>query len=134
MAAPPCAAPATDVDNDVSTFTAHIVTGPTNGLLSQNADGSYTYTPNADFNGVDSFTYRVNEGALDSNPATVTITVASVNDAPAGQSSTVTTLEDMPYVFQMSDFGFSDAHDANSETGANNFVAVVIADLPLARR
>jgi VCBS repeat-containing protein len=99
-----------DIDNDASTFTGQILTGPTNGLLTQNTDGSYTYTPNADFNGVDSFTYTVNDGELDSNPATVTITVASVNDAPAGQSSTVTTLEDMPYVFQMSDFGFSDAH------------------------
>jgi VCBS repeat-containing protein len=100
----------TDVDNDVSTFTGQIITGPANGVLTLNTDGSYTYTPNADFNGVDSFTYTLNDGALDSNPATVTITVASVNDAPAGQSSTVSTLEDMPYVFQMSDFGFSDAH------------------------
>ena len=46
------------------------------------ADGSFTYTPNADFNGTDSFTYTASDGTAASNVATVTITVTGVNDAP----------------------------------------------------
>jgi VCBS repeat-containing protein len=64
------------------TLTAVVVNVPTNGELDLNADGSFTYTPNADFNGTDSFTYRASDGSADSNVATVTITVTPVNDAP----------------------------------------------------
>ena len=46
------------------------------------ADGSFTYTPNANFNGTDSFTYTASDGTAASNVATVTITVTGVNDAP----------------------------------------------------
>jgi len=77
-------AQASDVDS--TTLTAHIVDGPAHGVLAANADGTVTYTPNADFNGEDSFTYRVNDGELDSSLATVTVAVASVNDAPHGSS------------------------------------------------
>ena len=45
-------------------------------------DGSFTYTPNADFNGTDSFTYTASDGTAASNVATVTMTVDAVNDAP----------------------------------------------------
>jgi uncharacterized lipoprotein NlpE involved in copper resistance len=47
-----------------------------------NADGSFTYTPNANFNGSDAFTYRANDGTSVSNVASVNITVNPVNDAP----------------------------------------------------
>ncbi len=124
-------AQAADVDS--ATFSVQIVDGPAHGVLALNLDGAYTYTPTADFNGVDSFTYRVNDGDLDSNLATVMITVASVNDAPQGTSVSVTTLEDTPYVFQVMDFGFTDTSDAlASMAGANSFAAVVIGSLPLA--
>ncbi|MCS7469466.1 DUF2341 domain-containing protein, partial [Stieleria sp. ICT_E10.1] len=70
-------------DSDLDSRPIHVntslVTGPSNGTLSINADGSFSYTPNANFNGVDSFTYQTNDGSLDSNVATVTITV---NDDP----------------------------------------------------
>jgi hypothetical protein len=51
------------------------VTGPSNGTLTLNSNGSFTYTPNPSFFGTDSFTYQANDGALDSNIATVAITV-----------------------------------------------------------
>ena len=52
------------------------------GTLTLNANGSFTYTPAANYNGTDSFTYKANDGTADSNVATVTITVTAVNDAP----------------------------------------------------
>ena len=57
------------------------VTGPANGALSLNADGSFVYTPNANFNGVYAFTYRATDGSLQSETRTVTLNVAAVNDA-----------------------------------------------------
>jgi len=115
---------ASDVDSPVLIPT--VVAGPLHGTLSTNADGTYSYTPNANFFGTDSFTYRVRDEELDSNTATVTINVASVNDAPTGTDGMVTTLEDVPYIFQLADFGFSDG----SDTPANNFLAVTIDTVP----
>ena len=53
---------ANDTDVDGATLTAVLVTGPAHGTLALNADGSFTYTPAANFNGADSFTYRANDG------------------------------------------------------------------------
>ena len=52
------------------------------GTLGLNGDGSFTYTPDPFFSGTDSFTYKANDLANDSNVATVTISVTGVNDAP----------------------------------------------------
>jgi len=80
----------TDVETQ-STLTAVQVTGPTNGTLTLNANGSFVYTPNANFNGTDSFTYRANDGTANSdNIATVTITVDAVNDAPVAVADSYT--------------------------------------------
>ncbi len=68
-----------DTDADGDPLTAVLGTGPANGILTLNPDGSFDYTPNAGFSGTDSFTYNANDGTDDSNLATVTITVA---DAP----------------------------------------------------
>ena len=95
--------------------------------MTTNADGSVSYTAAANFFGTDSFTYRVRDEELDSNVATVSITVASVNDAPQGLDATVATQEDVPYVFQVADFGFSDLNDAV----ANHFLAVTLDSVPV---
>src|SRR6185312_213464 len=70
----------TDVDGD--SLTAALVSGPKNGTLAFNTDGTFTYTPDADFNGTDSFTYQASDGTADSNVATASITVSPVNDPP----------------------------------------------------
>jgi len=75
-----------DIDGDSITFA--LVTAPTNGLVVVNLDGTYTYTPNANFNGEDSFTFVANDGTVNSNIATVTITVTPVNDAPVCSAPT----------------------------------------------
>lgn len=49
--------------------------GPANGTLTLNSDGSFDYTPNANFSSSDSFTYKANDGTAASNEATVRITV-----------------------------------------------------------
>src|SRR5207247_522956 len=74
---------ANDTDIEGNPLTAVLVSGPTSGSVTLNANGSFTYTPSANFNGTDSFTYRANDGAADSNVATVTLTVTAVNGAPA---------------------------------------------------
>ena len=71
-----------DVDGDDLTYT--ILSQPENGLIINNNDSTATYTPNSEFNGEDSFTYKANDGFLDSEepPATLTIIVNPVDDPP----------------------------------------------------
>lgn len=66
-----------DADNDP--LTAIVDMHPNNGYSSLNPDGSFNYTPNPNFNGIDYFTYQANDGHENSNVATVTITVNPVN-------------------------------------------------------
>ncbi|SEI16964.1 T1SS-143 domain-containing protein/type I secretion C-terminal target domain (VC_A0849 subclass) [Rhizobium tibeticum] len=73
---------ANDSDVEQNTLSSIPVTGPAHGTLTLSANGSFDYTPNANYNGTDSFTYKVNDGTADSAVATVNITVNPVNDAP----------------------------------------------------
>jgi len=66
---------ATDSDNDSLTYT--VVTNPTNGTLSGTAP-NLTYTPNTDYDGSDSFTFKVNDGTVDSEIITVSINIDNV--------------------------------------------------------
>jgi VCBS repeat-containing protein len=66
---------ANDTDADGDPLTAVLASGPSHGALQLNADGSFAYTPASGFSGQDSFAYKANDGAADSNIATVTITV-----------------------------------------------------------
>ena len=69
-----------DVENDALTIT--LIADVTNGTLTLNQDGSFTYIPVLNFNGTDTFTYLINDGEFDSNVATVTLNVVAVNDGP----------------------------------------------------
>ena len=71
---------AVDVDEDV--LTAILVTEPTNGSLTLNSDGTFSYTHDSSETVSDSFTYKANDNSIDSNVATVTISINPVNDAP----------------------------------------------------
>ena len=83
-----------DTDADGDALTSVLVTDVTHGTLVLNSNGSFTYTPTANYSGLDSFTYKANDGTADSNVATVTITVAPVNDAPVAVNDSYTTNED----------------------------------------
>ena len=71
---------ANDTDPQEDTLTADLVTGTSSGALTLETDGSFTYTPDLDYNGNDSFLYVANDGLLDSNGVTVAITVSPVVD------------------------------------------------------
>ena len=81
---------ATDVDLNALTYS--IVTPPANGTLSGTAP-NVTYTPAANYYGDDSFTFKANDGTVDSAVATVAITVTAVNDAPVASAQSVSTAE-----------------------------------------
>ena len=85
-----------DVDVDGDTFTAALLSGPAHGTLVLNPDGSFSYTPTADYSGVDSFSYQVSDGTATSNTALVTIAVTAINDAPIAVNDSYTTDEDTP--------------------------------------
>jgi VCBS repeat-containing protein len=67
----------TDTDNDA--LTAVLDSNVTNGTLTLNANGAFTYTPASDFVGIDSFTYHTNDGTDDSNVVTVTINIVGLS-------------------------------------------------------
>jgi len=74
-----------DADIDGNSITAVLDTDVAHGSLTLNADGSFTYTPDANFNGTDSFTYHASDATASSNIVTVSLTVDPVNDAPVVQ-------------------------------------------------
>ena len=71
-----------DTDADGDDLAAVLVADALNGTVALAPDGSFTYTPDADFFGEDTFTYTSSDGTLSSEPATVTVTVTPADDAP----------------------------------------------------
>jgi len=71
---------ASDVDGNALVYS--IVSAPTSGTLSAILGDQVTYTPSSNFNGVDTFTFKANDGIVDSNIATVTMTVNPISDNP----------------------------------------------------
>jgi VCBS repeat-containing protein len=87
---------ASDPDNDTLTYSQKSGFEAANGTVSfDQLNGTFTYTPDADFNGSDSFTILIDDGNGGTTEQTVSVTVAPVNDAPtASASNSVTTAED----------------------------------------
>jgi VCBS repeat-containing protein len=71
-----------DTDAEGDPLSAVVGVKPANGTLTLNSDGSFSYLPNSNYNGTDSFTYRANDGQHNSGLATVTLSITPVNDAP----------------------------------------------------
>ncbi len=88
-------------DDDGDALSFEVAGGPFYGVLA-GSPPRLRYVPKSDFNGADSFTFRVNDGQLDSAPATVSITINAVNDAPVADSLSVTNGEDQPVEFVLS--------------------------------
>ncbi len=64
-----------DTDPENKSLTASVLSQPENGSLTLNVDGSFTYTPQTDFNGLDTFTYQVEDGSGGTDSAIVQIEV-----------------------------------------------------------
>jgi len=83
-----------DYDVDQDTLEAVLITEPSHGTLDFNLDGTFTYTPDDDWFGEDTFTYQAFDGQEYSNEATVTMNIEGVNDAPVAYDDAYPTLED----------------------------------------
>jgi hypothetical protein len=83
----------TGTDADANPLTYTVLTQPSKGILSGMAP-NLTYTPNANVNGADSFTFKVNDGFVDSATATISINVNAVNDLPLAIAQSLSSMED----------------------------------------
>ncbi|WP_221797202.1 beta strand repeat-containing protein [Oceanobacter mangrovi] len=111
-----------DLDGDSLTVNTTPVTDVSHGSLALNADGTFTYTPDANFNGTDSFVYDVSDGNGGTAQATVTITVDPVNDVPTAADNVIGLAKNGSYTLTQADFGFADAD-------GDSMASVTVTDL-----
>ena len=83
-----------DSDVDAVSLSVSVANDPKNGTLTLDAVGSFQYTPNSNFNGVDVFEYVLNDGVGGTDTATVTLTVRAVNDPLVAVDDSYTVEED----------------------------------------
>lgn len=107
-------------------LTYTIVTPPSHGTLS-GSGATQTYTPAPDYNGSDSFTFRVSSGSLSSNTATMTVTVFEVNDAPVATDDALSTDEDAALQFGAGSLANNDHAGASNESSQTLTVSSVSA-------
>ncbi len=101
-----------DSDPDGDSLTVDASDNGSNGSVVINPDNTVTYTPNLDYNGVDTFAYIVGDGKLGLDTATVTVNIASVNDNPVASPDTVSTYSDTPITFDV----LANDSDADGDT------------------
>ncbi|MBC7128620.1 MAG: tandem-95 repeat protein [Thermoplasmatales archaeon] len=112
-----------DNDIDGDNLTAILVSNPNHGTVVLNSNSSFTYTPNSNYHGTDSFTYKAYDGIAYSNIATVYITINSVNDAPVANDDYASTDEDTPVLINLS------ANDYDID-GNINLTSITITQSP----
>ena len=88
---------ANDIESNPITYS--VVSQGTKGIvtITNSTTGAFTYVPNTNQNGSDSFTFKVNDGNLDSNISTVSVSISAINDEPIAQNSSFNTNEDTTY-------------------------------------
>jgi hypothetical protein len=125
-----------DTDADLETLTANLISNVSNGTLTLNPDGSFTYTPTAAYVGPDSFTYRATDpNNANSNTVTVSITVLTTNVAPVAVADTFTayafigaTIPALGVLANDTDADGPAALTAVQVTGASNGTVVLFAN------
>ncbi|TDQ73713.1 MBG domain-containing protein [Sphingobacterium yanglingense] len=111
-----------DSDPEGNTLTASLVTAPVNGTVVLNADGSFTYTPNANYSGRDSLQYQVCDNGLPSkcDTAWLHLAINPVNDAPVVTApASITVTEDVASA--LTGISFSDV-----DAGANDVTVLLL--------
>ncbi|MFT5960936.1 MAG: VCBS repeat-containing protein, partial [Burkholderiaceae bacterium] len=105
---------ANDIDTSQPGFAPVLVGAPMHGQVVVNPDGSFSYTPSKEYSGSDSFTYKVTDGQVDSNVATVSITLTAVNDAPVLDDMIIPAQENTAVSFSLLASAFDVDSDALS--------------------
>ncbi|MBC1238437.1 DUF4347 domain-containing protein [Nostoc sp. 2RC] len=106
-----------DSDIENTPLKATLVSGPNNGSLIFNSDGSFTYTPNAGFQGIDTFSYKANDAIVDSNIATVNLYVGNQAPTVALPSANPTYTENAPAIFIDPNATVTDLDSQNFDSG-----------------
>ncbi|WP_290901346.1 tandem-95 repeat protein, partial [Aquabacterium sp.] len=113
---------ATDVDGDTLTFAKG--SNPANGTVTVDAQGNWTYTPNKDYNGSDSFTITVSDGKGGSATATVDIGITPINDAPIVTQATATVSEEGLLGASADNNGSTSTNDTTNAREASGHITV----------
>src|SRR6266705_5864899 len=115
-------------------LTFSIVNAPLNGSLGSvsaatcsggGCTATVTYTPGADYNGPDSFTFRASDGGINSNTSTVNIGITEVNDAVVANTDSVNATEDQTLNFAAADLTTNDSAGPANESSQTLTVASV---------
>jgi hypothetical protein len=120
-----------DSDADGDALTIASVTSPSNGTLTDNGDGTWTYAPAANYFGADAFTYEISDGNGGTATATVNVTVTPVNDAPTAGDDALVTDQDVALVISAADLLGNDSDidgDSLSVTGFSDPANGAITD------
>jgi lysophospholipase L1-like esterase len=119
---------ANDSDEDADNLTVSSV-NPGNNGITEIVDNQIVYTPQANFNGIDSFSYEIDDGNGGVDTATVTVNVEGVNDLPLLQNDTATTNEDTQISIDVlandSDVDGDNLTVSSVNPGNNGFTAIV---------
>lgn len=122
-------ATASDIEGDTLAFALHAA--PANGLASVSSDGSFTYTPNADYAGSDTFVFSVSDGNGGSDTGMVTVTVGSTNDNPvvtAGADIAADPNTEVTVSAVYTDVDAGDSHSAMIDWGDGGAPEIVTAN------
>jgi hypothetical protein len=128
---------ANDSDPEGNTVTLASKTPGSNGTVTNNGDGTVSYTPAANFNGTDTFTYTATDGTDASAETTVTVTVSAVNDDPTGSvtisgtaktGQTLTASNDLADVDGLGTISYQWSDDGTAVSGATNSTLVLDDD------
>ena len=115
-------------DPEQSVLTYSVVTKPLHGKVSL-VGMVATYIPEPNYAGVDSFTFKVNDGLVDSLPATISLTVLGQNDAPTADSSKITTDQDASKSFILSGFDVESTPTFSIVSAPQHGTATVVGNL-----
>ncbi|HKP22795.1 MAG TPA: Ig-like domain-containing protein, partial [Dongiaceae bacterium] len=112
-----------DSDADGDPLSATLVGGPAHGTLTFNGDGSFTYDPDADYSGGDSFKYKISDGAGHFSSAEVSINVTAVDDAPTLKIAPASGNEDTAIAL--------DIETALSDLDGSETLSVLVGAIPV---